>query len=174
MGPDRPIHLHLYATRIGEVFSKAVVTGDLTPTLEVDVEVQGGKGVVSCRLEDEEGKVIKVQTGEAGKKCLRWDLKGLVELWWPNGHGKAHRYKLTVELFGKVRHSCVVPKMCSLENLPTNILQKDKVIDTYSYKIGFRRALLVQEPLIDQPGTSFVFEINNQRIFAGGMCLRST
>lgn len=41
-------------------------------------------------------------------------------------------------------------------------------------KIGFRRALVVQEPLVDQEGLTFLFEINNIRIFCGGMRLLLT
>jgi beta-mannosidase len=34
--------------------------------------------------------------------------------------------------------------------------------------ISFRRARVIQESLVHQPGLSFVFEINNIRIFCGG------
>lgn len=47
-------------------------------------------------------------------------------------------------------------------------MQTGEVLDTVSRHIGFRRARLVQEPLVDQPGTSFCFEVNNRRVFAGG------
>lgn len=38
----------------------------------------------------------------------------------------------------------------------------------HTSRVAFRNAKLIQEPLIDQPGTSFVFEINGIRIFCGG------
>jgi beta-mannosidase len=34
--------------------------------------------------------------------------------------------------------------------------------------IGFRRVRIIQDPLLDQDGRSFLFEINNVRIFCGG------
>lgn len=36
-------------------------------------------------------------------------------------------------------------------------------------KIAFRRARVVQDQLIDQEGLTFLFEINNIRIFCGGL-----
>ena len=108
MGPDRPIFLHLYTTKIDEIFTKASVSEELAPRLEVDVELQGGRGIVQCRLESEQGIVLKNEKVEVGKKCVNWDLQGLVELWWPHGHGKANRYKLIVELMGNVCTGCVV------------------------------------------------------------------
>ena len=35
-------------------------------------------------------------------------------------------------------------------------------------RTAFRNVKVVQEPLQDQPGTSFLFEVNNVRIFCGG------
>ena len=35
-------------------------------------------------------------------------------------------------------------------------------------KVAFRNVKLVQEPLVDQEGTSFLFEINGIRVFCGG------
>jgi beta-mannosidase len=104
MGPDRPITLHLYTTRLSEVWTKAEVSEKLDPSLEVDVTVEGGHGEVLCRLKREDGKVIKEEKTQAGKGCIKWDLKGLVDLWWPNGHGPAIRYTFSVDLLSPVRH----------------------------------------------------------------------
>jgi len=35
--------------------------------------------------------------------------------------------------------------------------------------VSFRRVRVVQEPLVDQEGLTFLFEVNNIRIFCGGM-----
>lgn len=48
------------------------------------------------------------------------------------------------------------------------ITQSGKILDSSSKRIGFRRLRLVQDPLLDQEGTSFYFEVNNVAIFAGG------
>jgi beta-galactosidase/beta-glucuronidase len=57
-------------------------------------------------------------------------------------------------------------KMLSLADLDAS--QQGKVVDTRTQKISFRRALVVQEKLIDQEGLTFLFEVNNIRIFCGG------
>ena len=41
---------------------------------------------------------------------------------------------------------------------------------TISQKLGLRRLQLLQHPLKQEPGTSFLFQINNTPIFAGGSC----
>jgi len=38
-------------------------------------------------------------------------------------------------------------------------------------RLAFRRIRVVQEELIDQDGLTFLFEINNIRIFCGGMLM---
>ena len=42
------------------------------------------------------------------------------------------------------------------------------VLDTATKQVGFRRAELVQHALVDQPGKSFFFRVNNIDIFAAG------
>ena len=37
-------------------------------------------------------------------------------------------------------------------------------------RFGIRRVVVVQEPLVDQPGRTFLFEVNSVRIFCGGQC----
>lgn len=49
--------------------------------------------------------------------------------------------------------------------------QNGNILDKKTDRIAFRRALVVQEKLIDQDGLTFLFEINNIRIFCGGMYL---
>ena len=42
------------------------------------------------------------------------------------------------------------------------------VFDAKHQKIGIRRARIVQDKLLDQEGRTFLFEINNVKIFCGG------
>ena len=51
-------------------------------------------------------------------------------------------------------------------NLPH---QDGKLLDTRTQKFAFRRAIVVQDELEGQEGRSFLFEINNIRVFCGGM-----
>ena len=41
-------------------------------------------------------------------------------------------------------------------------------MDKRSEKVAFRRVQIVQDKLIDQEGLTFLFEVNNIRIFCGG------
>ena len=42
------------------------------------------------------------------------------------------------------------------------------MLDKKEQKFGFRRAVVVQDELIDQEGRTFLFEINGVRVFCGG------
>lgn len=48
------------------------------------------------------------------------------------------------------------------------LLQDGHLLDSKSQKFAFRRAIIVQDELEGQEGRSFLFEINNVRIFCGG------
>jgi beta-galactosidase/beta-glucuronidase len=50
-------------------------------------------------------------------------------------------------------------------------VQKGKVLDAITEKVSFRRARVVQDKMVDQEGLTFLFEINNIRIFCGGRSL---
>ena len=49
-------------------------------------------------------------------------------------------------------------------------LQDGHLLASKSQKFAFRRAVIVQDELVGQEGRSFLFEINNIRIFCGGAC----
>ena len=55
-----------------------------------------------------------------------------------------------------------------LYTVKATLLSDRDEIDTVTKKIGLRRAELVQDPLKDQPGSSFFFRINNIPIYCGG------
>lgn len=67
------------------------------------------------------------------------------ELWYPASYGKQPLYLLTATLVSEGRE-----------------------YDTASKRFGLRKAELIQRKLIDAPGTSFFFEINNIPVFCGG------
>jgi beta-mannosidase len=46
--------------------------------------------------------------------------------------------------------------------------QDGTIISSRKDRIGFRTIKLVQETLIDAPGSSFLFEVNGRRVFCGG------
>lgn len=49
--------------------------------------------------------------------------------------------------------------------------QHGDVVDSKTQTIGFRRVRIVEKKLVDQEGLTFLFEVNNIRIFCGGMSL---
>jgi len=81
----------------------------------------------------------------AGARADHQFLFGSPQLWWPNGYGPQALYTLAASL------------------------ERDgQVLDRAEQRLGLRRLRLVQEPLLDEPGTTFLFEVNNTPIFCGG------
>ena len=153
IGPDRPIHLKLYSARLKAVKTAARVGKELKKILAVSVEANDGKRW-KVSLSDSKGGVVKQEICEGP---VEWKVDE-VKLWWPVGHGAQPLYTVKVELLGSVRK----------ELLGEADEQDQEVLDAVTRKVGFRRSKLIQEPLEGQEGTTFLFEINNKRIFMGG------
>ena len=101
---------------------------------------------VKIEIADPEGKVVserEASTNEKGNFNATLHLTQNLRLWYPHTHGSQALYTITA-------------------TLPDQ--------HTVSRKLGIRRLRLLQHALKDAPGTSFVFEINNIRVFAGGSC----
>jgi beta-mannosidase len=125
MGPDRPIYLHLFDTRLDEVWTKAEVNEKLEPRLEVDITIEGQPArEVRCWLESEDGSVVTEQRVEPGNSCIKWDLRGLVDLWWPNGAGTPTRYSFNVELLDLVSLSTVKQSSAQTTHIPAIIPER--------------------------------------------------
>ena len=99
-GPDRPISLRLYTSRLKEVHTAAKVDERLNKTFKVNVEVEGAVDKVNVELKTMDGKVLQKEFG----KNIEWRVNQ-VELWWPLGHGTQTRYQVTVDLVGTVSNS---------------------------------------------------------------------
>ena len=50
----------------------------------------------------------------------------------------------------------------------SHTLQQGNILDSKVQKFGIRRARIVQDKLIDAEGFTFLFEVNNIRLFTGG------
>jgi beta-mannosidase len=147
-GPWRPIYLQSYTARIEDIFCPAEVSTDLNQaTLPVYIELAGrlDGAQVLVRLEDPQGQPVAESWLTAAPHIDHTFFLKEPELWWPNGHGKPALYTLKVII------------------IAARLTQ-----DEHSQRIGLRRLRLVQEPLEDQPGKSFYFEVNNLPIFCGG------
>ncbi|KDQ11978.1 glycoside hydrolase family 2 protein [Botryobasidium botryosum FD-172 SS1] len=159
VAPYLPILLHKYAARICALDVRARVSSSLIPSLSVSFELSGLKAAlktVRVKLLDRRGLVIKEERVEyikstESRAVVNWEWEsGEIDLWWPVHYGEQVLY--TVE---------VVLEDANAETL-----------DIETKRVGFRRVELVQEDLGEADrygkGTTFLFEINNVRIFMGG------
>lgn len=98
------------------------------------------------QLDDPSGKTVaekQFQISEKGEFEGTLSLNRDLQLWYPFLYGSSPLYTVTA----------ILPN-CEVQ----------------TRKIGLRRLRLLQHALKEAEGTSFLFEINNIRIFAGGAC----
>ncbi|KAG8941847.1 hypothetical protein FRC03_003926 [Tulasnella sp. 419] len=156
VGPWRPITLKSYKVIIDELQAFARVSESLESSLEACVTLKGSKESmksVQFSLRDSREEIIReenVQVPESTSDSshqISWELgNDKVKLWWPIKYGEQALYTLDAKLIDK----------------------NGGLLDIQTQKIGFRRVKLIQEPLEDAEGTTFLFEINGIRIFMGG------
>jgi beta-mannosidase len=148
-GPWRAVRLEVYRARIADLHCPLEVSEDLqSARLPVLVELEHGAVGQTLRLElfEPGGKIVEETTLTVQNNDLRHIFTlASPRLWWPNGYGEQARYRLVVTL-----------------------CEGEAQLDRREQLLGLRRLRLVQRPLVDQPGTSFFFEINNTPIFCGG------
>jgi beta-mannosidase len=154
-GPWRPIRLEAYAQRIEDVHCPAEVAPDLnSAALPVSVTIASGDSplaegaglAVRLELFSPASEVIDTVTLPVADNQVKHRFHiASPRLWWPNGAGEQPLYRLVATL-----------------------QRGDEALDRRELRLGLRRLRLVQEPLADEPGTTFLFEINNTPIFCGG------
>lgn len=145
-GPWRPISLELYTSRLADVYftssvDKSLKAAQVVAKAEVEGDAAEVRLVISIDGKELDSKTVKTSNGLA---THTFDVQD-PQLWYPRPYGKQPLYTLTATL-----------------------LDSDTEIDVISKRFGLRRAELIQHSLIDQPGTSFFFQINNTPIFCGG------
>ncbi|BEI83975.1 hypothetical protein CcaverHIS002_0405790 [Cutaneotrichosporon cavernicola] len=150
VGPWRPIYLETYGVRLanlrvdttlGQRDGKWDAAKLSVPELDVVPAMPAG-AKLAYTLTDALGNVIKSEVTAKPK----WDLTGKVDAWYPIHYGAQPLYSLEVAL-----------------------LDRDgTVIARTAQRTAFRHVEIVQEPLPDAPGTSFLFEVNGVRVFCGG------
>ncbi|KAI5124966.1 hypothetical protein M0805_007392 [Coniferiporia weirii] len=151
VGPWRPITLHTYSSRIGDVRAIIDVKEDFSVRADVSFEVEGNTNGLkaSYTLLAEGEKTIRGDSVilNNGKGKTSFEGKpGDFDLWYPVGYGKQPLYNLQVSIFD----------------------EQGNVVDVQEKRIGLRRVKIVQDELEGQPGHSFLFEVNNIRVFCGG------
>ncbi|KAG6010046.1 Beta-mannosidase B [Claviceps maximensis] len=146
-GPWRPINLEIYESRISDLYAEIDVEDSLEDVRVVaHAEVEGNapelRFDVSLRGKTVSSEVVCVKNGEA---TATFKVRN-PELWYPIRYGKQPLYTIKATL-----------------------LDNEKIeLDATVKKIGIRKVELIQRPLIEQPGTTFLFQVNNIPIFCGG------
>ncbi|KZT72528.1 glycoside hydrolase family 2 protein [Daedalea quercina L-15889] len=150
-GPWKPIKLETYTARISDVDVRARVAEDLSATLDVSFTLtREDHSIASVSLRAADGSLVagqnNVRIAQSGAQATFKMSAGTYELWYPVRYGRQPLY--TVEITVADQHG--------------------SQLDHRAQKVAFRRARVVQDPLVDQEGRTFLFEINNIRIFCGG------
>ncbi|KAH9999898.1 beta-mannosidase [Russula vinacea] len=146
VGPWRPVSLHTYHTRISDLHISALVDESLDADLIVRIAIYPPEtsGIVEVSLKDSAGSIVTSQSNitvdhDAGTRAVS-------KLWYPVGYGEQPLYGVQVKVLD----------------------DQSQLLDTKTQKVGFRRVRVVEDKLVDQPGLTWLFEINNIRIFCAG------
>ncbi|KAF9226510.1 glycoside hydrolase family 2 protein [Gyrodon lividus] len=151
VGPWKPINFHTYDVYLTDVDIRSVVSEALDVKVTIDLSLSHKfSGSASVTLKNPQGAVVYTEKDlgvESGRARVELEFfSGQLRLWFPVHYGKQPLY--TVEVIVSDANSTVV--------------------DSRTEKVAFRRVRVVEEPFIDQPGKTFLFEVNNIRIFCGG------
>jgi len=145
----RGVRLECYDARIVDFEARATLSEDLSAaSMDCTVSVAGSFSGANVRLElyDPDGMLLREAntTLESATVQHRFDLEQ-IRLWCVAGHGEQPLYQLEVTLETHGRE-----------------------MDRHAKRIGLRRIRLLQEPIRDEPGSSFTFEVNGTELFVGG------
>ncbi len=175
-GPWQPIRLEAYAQRIIDVHCPADVAPDLSrASLPVSVTIASGNRpldaaglAVHLELFSPAGDVI----AEAALPVTSNQVEHRFEvaqphLWWPRGAGARGAAENAGTQFPQAPAAKGAGQQ-PLYRLVVTLQQNGAALDRRALRLGLRRLRLVQEPLADEPGSTFLFEINNTPIFCGG------
>ncbi|GAA5944751.1 beta-mannosidase [Sporobolomyces koalae] len=150
-GPWRPVWIETYTARIYDFWPRATVDADLKTLIRVHWQVADASpmhAVTLTFLKPCGATLLKKSFApDEVNLCSHGFDDGEVELWWPTGMGRQPLYSIKVELVDT---------------------RSGVILDTVKRKVGFRRIEVVQAPLVDAPGMSFCFRVNNVPFFVGG------
>jgi beta-mannosidase len=173
-GPWRAVRLEAYRVRIAELDCPVEVAADLaTAALPVRVSIEtphpptpsptpgrGGEFAIRLDLFGPDGAALAAVTipVEGGVAQHTFTVES-PQLWWPTGYGAQPLYRLVATLQPTDERGTANGGAGDGQSV---------VEDSRELRIGLRRLRLVQEPVEGQPGTTFMFEINNTPIYCGG------
>ncbi|TVY18725.1 Beta-mannosidase B [Lachnellula arida] len=150
-GPYLPIYLECYASRVENIH---VITSSLealddtkyAAQIRVKVQISGSAAELPARYSLE----VEI-TDESGQHVAQFSGADVLlnfenpKLWWPNGQGAQHLYTAKVTL-----------------------KDNSTVLDSSSTRFGIRIITLIQRPLDNEPGKTFMFNVNGRNIFIQG------
>ena len=138
----KPIELKGYnRSYIKDIYIEQKEIFDSLAKLKVNLELDIiHSGMYILKINDQEYK-LKLNSGEQ-KLAFDYNILDPI-LWWPNGYGKQHLYKIE-----------------------TKLMQDKNIISKKTKKIGIRKTELITSQ--DSLGNEFYFKINNQAIFMKG------
>lgn len=146
-GPWKDIWLETYSTRISEFLVRQQVSENLQHAdLKITGVVDGEAKTILIKLVDPNGKTVLEESRPVSEKGAfegTVSVEKDIQLWYPFLYGSSPLYTISATVAGQ---------------------------DVQTRKIGLRRLRLLQHELKGTPGTAFVFEINNIRVFGGGAC----
>ncbi|KAJ7507752.1 glycoside hydrolase family 2 protein [Mycena galericulata] len=149
-GPWKPVHFHCYDNRITDLDIRSQVSEALQVTLTAKASFEKKRGYTSVALKRPDGSIevsrTKIPTEDHSSEVSFSFPSGKLQLWYPVNYGEQPLYTVEVELTD----------------------EEGNILDSQTQKIGFRRVRIVQEKLVDQDGLTFLFEVNNIRMFCGG------
>lgn len=145
-GPWRPISLEIYDARISNLSFTTDVDRSLNSAIIVArAEIEGIADKITFEISID-GAVVGAETvpieGDMASATFKTQKP---RLWYPHTYGKQPLYVLSAKLY-----------------------HKNNPLDSASKRFGLRRARVIQRRLVDVPGLTFLFEINNIPIFCGG------
>ncbi|THH11707.1 hypothetical protein EW145_g452 [Phellinidium pouzarii] len=151
IGPWRSISMHAYNSHIADIRAVVNVKEDLSVRADLTFKAKGvatGLKANYALLTADRKKILSdsVALKDGEGKTFFEGKPGVFDLWYPVGYGKQPLYTIEVTIFD----------------------EQGNVIDVQGKRVGLRRVRVVQDELEDQPGHSFLFEVNNIRIFCGG------
>ena len=138
----KPIELKGYnRSYIKDIYIEQKEIFDSLAKLKVNLELDIiHSGMYILKINDQEYK-LNLNSGEQ-KLAFDYNILDPI-LWWPNGYGKQHLYKIE-----------------------TKLMQDKNIISKKTKKIGIRKTELITSQ--DSLGNEFYFKINNQAIFMKG------
>ncbi|TRM61591.1 glycoside hydrolase family 2 protein [Schizophyllum amplum] len=151
VGPWKSVFLHSYDIRIADLHVRSAVDENLNVAMTASFRVAGYASpfTANLALKDSSGAIIVSSDvpveSDTGEVQFSFEV-GQIQLWYPVGYGAQPLYTVELELHGP----------------------NSDLLDTKEQRIAFRRVRVVQEELVDQPGLTFLFEVNNVRIFCAG------